>query len=131
MNREQAAYIKGVAHSIESFAEQIRQCAIALQRNNLETMPIELVELNFKDVSEPCQHIQNILSEIEPNMPQEDTNVWNVYYENADTDEPKHFIGTIEAPYEGKALELASEFYEHPSYDLIVKRSDLDTEHKG
>jgi hypothetical protein len=22
---------------------------------------------------------------------------WNVYYENADTDEPKRFIGTIQA----------------------------------
>lgn len=52
---------------------------------------------------------------------------YNVYYENADTDEEKVFIGTIEATYEGEALTLASEYYEHPSYDLIVKRQDLDT----
>ena len=53
--------------------------------------------------------------------------LWNVYYENADTDEEKKYIGTIEATYEGQALHNVSQFYEHPSYDLIVKRSDLDT----
>ncbi len=51
---------------------------------------------------------------------------WNVYYEDADTDEEKRFIGTIEALYEGQALDLASQYYEHASHDLNVTRSDLD-----
>ncbi len=52
--------------------------------------------------------------------------IWNVYLEPADTDEPARFIGTIDALYEGQALELASQYFEVPSHDLIVKRSDLD-----
>ena len=55
-----------------------------------------------------------------------DQYTWNVYFEDADTDDEKRFIGTIEAVYEGQALELASQYYEHASHDLIVKRSDLD-----
>lgn len=52
---------------------------------------------------------------------------WNVYYENADTDEIAQFIGTIQAVSMGDALEQASQYYEYPSHDLIVKRSDIDT----
>jgi len=51
---------------------------------------------------------------------------WNVYYENADTDDKAVLIGTIQASSMGDALKLASEFYEHPEYDLLVKRQDLD-----
>lgn len=55
---------------------------------------------------------------------------YNVYYENADTDDEKVLIGTIDASYEGEALELASQYYEYPSHDLIVKRQDIDnTQH--
>lgn len=52
--------------------------------------------------------------------------VWNVYYENADTDEPARFIGTIWAQSMAQALQRAGEFYEFPSYDLVVKRRDAD-----
>jgi hypothetical protein len=52
--------------------------------------------------------------------------VWNVYREDADTNELASFIGTIEAVSGGQALELASQYYEIPSHDLQVKRSDLD-----
>lgn len=51
---------------------------------------------------------------------------WNVYYENADTDEPARFIGTIDADTMSLALEKAAQYYEVPQYDLVVKRSDLD-----
>ncbi len=47
---------------------------------------------------------------------------WNVYYENADTDEPRLFIGTIRAISMAQALELASQYYEYPSHDLVVER---------
>ena len=47
---------------------------------------------------------------------------WNVYYENADTDEPARFIGTIQADTGGQALQKGSEFFEFPSYDLVVNR---------
>lgn len=48
---------------------------------------------------------------------------WHVYYENADTDEPRRFIGLIEEDTMALALQKASEFYEYPSHDLVVKRS--------
>jgi hypothetical protein len=51
---------------------------------------------------------------------------WNVYLERADDDEPAEFIGTIQANTMGLALEKAAQYYEYPSHDLVVKRSDLD-----
>jgi hypothetical protein len=73
MNKEQEAYIKGVAHSIEVYAETMRQCAMALQRNSLRDMPVELLKLNLRDITEPCQHIQHILAELTPNFPQQNS----------------------------------------------------------
>lgn len=52
--------------------------------------------------------------------------IWNVYYENADTDEPARFIGTIQADTMSLALDKAAQFYEVPQHDLVVKRSDVD-----
>ena len=51
---------------------------------------------------------------------------WNVYYEPADTDEEGQFIGTIRADTMALALDAAAQFYEVPSHDLVVWRSDLD-----
>lgn len=56
----------------------------------------------------------------------EDRFIWNVYLEEADSDEPKKFIGQVQALYEGQASQFASEKYEKPSHDLVVKRLDLD-----
>ena len=54
------------------------------------------------------------------------TYTWNVYHEPADTDEAGQFIGTIQADTMAVALDAAAQFYEVPSHDLVVKRSDLD-----
>jgi hypothetical protein len=51
---------------------------------------------------------------------------WNVYLEPADTDEPRRFLGTIDADIMALALEKAAQLYEYPSHDLVVVRSDLD-----
>lgn len=45
---------------------------------------------------------------------------FEVFYENADTDEPKKYIGEIRAHSASEALQKASEFWEVPSYDLVV-----------
>ena len=52
--------------------------------------------------------------------------MWNVYHEPADTDEEGQFIGTIRADTIALALDAAAQFYEVPSHDLVVRRSDLD-----
>ena len=49
---------------------------------------------------------------------------FDIYYENADTDEPKRFIMTIKANTMGDALQLASEYLEIPSYDLVAVQED-------
>ncbi len=48
-------------------------------------------------------------------------NLYNVYYENADTDEPRRFLGQIRANTVADALHLASQYWEVPSYDLVVE----------
>lgn len=45
---------------------------------------------------------------------------FNIYYENADTDEERKFLGTIQANTLGEALQKASEYYEIPSHDLVA-----------
>jgi hypothetical protein len=47
---------------------------------------------------------------------------WDVYYEPADTDEPAQFIGTVTADTMSEALQKASQYFEIPSHDLVVKR---------
>ena len=51
---------------------------------------------------------------------------WNVYHEPADTDAEGQFLGTIQADTLAFALGQAAQFYELPSHDLVVRRSDLD-----
>lgn len=45
---------------------------------------------------------------------------FQIYYENADTDEPRRLLGTMQADTMGEALQKASEFWEVPSYDLVA-----------
>jgi hypothetical protein len=45
---------------------------------------------------------------------------YEIYYENADTDEPRKLLGTIQADTMGDALHKASQWYEVPSYDLVA-----------
>jgi hypothetical protein len=47
--------------------------------------------------------------------------VWDVYHEPADTDDPPKPIGTIEGMSQSEALERAAQYYEIPSYDLVVR----------
>lgn len=47
---------------------------------------------------------------------------FNVYYENADTDDEKQLIGTVTADTAADALEKAAQYYEIPSHDLVVER---------
>ena len=47
---------------------------------------------------------------------------WEVFYEEADGDEERRYLGTVNADYGGQALQLASQYYEIPSYDLVVEQ---------
>ncbi len=51
-------------------------------------------------------------------------NTFDIYYENADTDDPKEYRLTVRAMTALDALQLASEYLEVPSYDLVAKQSD-------
>lgn len=121
MNKEQSAYLKGVAHSIEEYAERIKQPVLALQRNNLADMPIELIPINLQEVVEASRAIQQILNELMPNLPE---SVWKVFLERADGDEPRKPIGTIRGDTMAQALKNAAEFFEHPSHDLVVELAE-------
>lgn len=46
--------------------------------------------------------------------------VYEIYYENADTDEPRRYLGTIQAETMADALKLASQYYEYPEHDLVA-----------
>ena len=49
--------------------------------------------------------------------------IWafDIYYEEADGDEPPRFLGVMRADTGAEALQKASEWWEVPSYDLIYK----------
>jgi hypothetical protein len=53
-------------------------------------------------------------------------NIFDIYYENADTDDPKEYRMTIQAETQVEALQLASEYLEVPSHDLVAKHSDAE-----
>jgi hypothetical protein len=46
---------------------------------------------------------------------------WKVFYENADTDDPRCYIGTIQGESAAQSLENAAQFYERPMYDLVIE----------
>lgn len=65
-----------------------------------------------------------------PTEPEEDLRtyfqampIWRVFYEAADTDEPRRFIGSIDGVSQAEALNQAAVLYEHPSHDLVVERA--------
>jgi len=45
---------------------------------------------------------------------------FQIFYENADTDEPRRVLGTMQADTMSEALQKASQYWEIPSYDLVV-----------
>jgi ubiquinone biosynthesis protein UbiJ len=47
---------------------------------------------------------------------------FKIYYENADTDDEKRYLGEIQASSMGEALHKASQWYEVPSYDLVAEQ---------
>jgi len=47
---------------------------------------------------------------------------YKIYYENADTDDEKVYLGIITADTGGEALQKASEYWEYPSYDLVYEQ---------
>ncbi len=47
---------------------------------------------------------------------------WNVYLERADNDEPKRWIGTVNADTMSEALDKAAQYFEYPQHDLVVER---------
>lgn len=75
MNKEQEAYIKGVAHSIEVYATQMLLCVQALQRNSLHDMPTNLIDANFGDVITANHSIDEILDDLIPQLPDNDLEV--------------------------------------------------------
>ncbi len=45
---------------------------------------------------------------------------WQIFFEDADTDEPRRYLGEIQADTMGEALNKASQYWEVPSYDLVA-----------
>lgn len=54
---------------------------------------------------------------------QELQGIWtfDIYYEEADGDDPPRYLGNISANSGSEALQKASEYWEVPAYDLIYK----------
>jgi hypothetical protein len=48
---------------------------------------------------------------------------WDVFYEEADSDAWRQWVGTREADTQAQAVEQAAQFYERPSHDLLAKRA--------
>lgn len=48
---------------------------------------------------------------------------WNIYYEAADSDDPRTFLGVINADSMAQALDLAAEYYEYSEHDLVAERA--------
>ncbi len=46
---------------------------------------------------------------------------YKIYYEPADTDDEKVYLGTITADTAADALQKASEYFEYPSHDLVAE----------
>lgn len=45
---------------------------------------------------------------------------FEIYYENADTDEPRRYLGEVQADTMSDALDKAAQYYEIPQYDLVA-----------
>jgi hypothetical protein len=51
-------------------------------------------------------------------------NTFDIYYEESDGDDPKEYRMTIRAWTMIDALQIASEYLEVPSYDLVARYTD-------
>jgi hypothetical protein len=47
-------------------------------------------------------------------------NIFSMYYEEADGNDSRRYLGVIEAVSMGEALQKASEYWEVPSHDLVA-----------
>jgi hypothetical protein len=54
---------------------------------------------------------------------------FDIYYECADTDDPRKYVMTLSAMSLADALQLASEYLEIPSYDLVAKHAESEVQH--
>jgi len=52
---------------------------------------------------------------------------FKIYYENADTDELRKYLGDMQADTMMEALQKASEYYEVPSHDLVAEQITKNT----
>lgn len=50
-----------------------------------------------------------------------------IYYENADTDDPRKPLGEMQANTMGEALHKAAQYYEYPEYDLVAVQLTKNT----
>lgn len=48
--------------------------------------------------------------------------IWQIFFENADTDEPRRYLGKVQADTMAEALQRAAEYYEYDSADLVAVR---------
>jgi hypothetical protein len=122
MNNAQSRHVKAMAKKMGAHAEAIKRCMQALQRNSLFDMPVELTEANFADSLYYAEAILQVYREMFPqlDMTSRET-AWAVYLERADTDEKAEYLGIVDALSMADALQHASELYEYPAYDLVVK----------
>lgn len=52
---------------------------------------------------------------------------YDIYFEEADSDEERTLLGTLNADTNAQALQKASEYFEKPSYDLVAVQKDKNT----
>lgn len=45
---------------------------------------------------------------------------WRIYYEPADKDTERVFLGTVQASTMSEALDLTAQFWEYPQHDLVA-----------
>lgn len=123
MNVAQSEHLKAMARRMEAHAEAIKQCMQALQRNNLFSMPIDLIPANFEDTFENAEAIQKVYAEMMPRMDElaQSTEIaWWIYYEKAGPSEQERYIGVLDANTLEQARHRASELYEIPAHELKV-----------
>ena len=60
---------------------------------------------------------------MEERIERNEQGIWefDIYYEEADGDDPPRYLGVIRANTGAQALQKASEWWEVPSHDLIYK----------
>jgi hypothetical protein len=52
---------------------------------------------------------------------------YRIYYEPADTGDEKVYLGNIQADTMADTLELAAQYYEYPSRDLVAEQITPNT----